>query len=228
MERMRIWYPCPVRTGPSRRGSHHADRLGSEAHRTPQPATARDRTADDRPRDCPPTQPRLPRPLPRRSAPPRHDDGDRVRRHLARAARRPPLDPRLGRERVQLGVRIAAGQPDEQGPRHSRPARPQGRLEADRDRPVAQQGHDRPRLLQPHDPRARATTSSTSSTRRATATGSPARTSAGTTTRTTSRPRRSSASSWLRPATGRTSSARPGTSSGSAPTRARPARRCGP
>ena len=93
-------------------------------------------------------------------------------------------------------------------------------------RPLAQQGHDRPRLLQPRHPGLRQGLGQ-APRRSATATTSPARTSAGTTTRTTSPRPPSTRCSWTRPATAPTSWARPGTSSASAPTRARPARRCG-
>ena len=149
------WYPCPVRPGPSQGGPHHLDGLRSEAHRTPHPATARDRTDDDPPR-CQPSHPttrsRPPERAPRGAAAPRRDDPDRVRPDVGRPARGAPPGPRLGRQHVQLGVGVEAREPHEPGPCRGRPAGPQGRLEADRDRPLPEQGHDRPGLLQPHDP----------------------------------------------------------------------------
>ena len=133
---------------------------------------------------------------------------------------------RLGQRDLQLGVREGPHRADQPQPRRGRPQGAQGRQHADVGRPLAQQGHDRARLLQPRHPglwlglqEARR--------RRATATSSPARTSAGTPTPTTSPRRPSTRCSWTRPATGRTSWARPGTSSASVPTRAPTARRCG-
>ena len=95
-------------------------------------------------------------------------------------------DVRLGQELVQLVVGGRPRRADQPEPRERRAPGPQGRLDADLDRPLAQQGHDHPRLLQPQHPGLRHK-SSRCSTRRATATRSPARTSAGTTTPTTSR-----------------------------------------
>ena len=80
---------------------------------------------------------------------------------------------------------------DQSSPGERRAQGAQGRLDPPFGRPLAQQGHDRPRTTSATPSRATAR-SGTSSTPSATATTSPARTSAGTTTPTTSRPPRSS------------------------------------
>ncbi len=145
--------PVPGPTGTIARRFAPLARPRVEAHRTPLPASARDRTANDRPVRRPPTAARRACLLPGRSAALRRDDRPRVPPDLGRPARGAPDRARLGCEQLQLGLRIDARQPDQPGARGRGSQVPQGRRQADRDRPLAQQGHDRPGLLQPHDPR---------------------------------------------------------------------------
>ena len=127
---------------------------------------------------------------------------------------------------VQLLVRVGSSSPDQPGAGERRAQGAQGRLDAHLGRPLAQQGHDHPRLLQPHHPGLRQGLGQAprhrlllqGRRREHRLEQLPRR----------HRDRRHPADcSWTRPATARTSWARPGTSSASAPTRARPARRCG-
>ena len=75
-----------------------------------------------------------------------------LRHHLVRRPAASAGGVRLGGGLVQLGVGAPAGRADQPQPRRGGAALAQGRQHADLGRPLAQQGHDRPRLLQPRHP----------------------------------------------------------------------------
>src|SRR5206468_6407315 len=151
---VRILVPVTRRAGTIAPRTPRRARPTVERPRTPHPATERDQTVDD-PRPCRPAAP-VPgasRPRSTRSATPGGHAGRRLRADVDRSPRPAEDDARLGRQRVQLRLRAPAPDPDESGPRIGRSPRAEGGLHPRFGRPLAKQGHDRPELLRPHDPR---------------------------------------------------------------------------
>ena len=221
------WYPAPMGPGPSRRGPAPDWCLGSGTA-PDSPPVARSRSS---PSAWPPSAP-FPHPL--------HPARDsRAPRRLAAIVAVAFAVTSIGvlavprhvyawdAGSVQLQLREAARQPDEPVARVGRAQGAQGRLDADLDRPVAKQGHDHPRLLQPQHPAVRL-----QRLRGARQEGY-CYAVAGENIGWNNYPDDLATGAvhqafMSRPATVPTSSAGSGTSSASAPTRARAARRCGP